>query len=297
MMEAINAWVANMADWIFGWILFLPRDLSLFTVAVLTSASLSFVRKWTTDQEWLHRSVADEERQNQLIKDAKKRGDKEAAKRHKDTITLIKMKAMRFEGKPLLWALIPVALLATWAFTRLAFVPPRPNEPVEVRAYLPRAEIGKTVHLAPEPGIEAPDGWMRSVVQDQPPAIVGIWDQTGVWLNARLCALLGKTPAEPQLEGIATWRVIPRDTQVHALQVRYAGHTYEAKLVAGRRQYEGPTWVFADTPVQSVEVALKPTRLFNFVGDLLWVLPAWMAAYLLICIPFVTILRKVCRIA
>ena len=72
MMETINAWVANAADWIFGWILFLPRDLSLFTVAVLTSASLSFVRKWTTDQEWLHRSVADEERQCQLIKEAKK---------------------------------------------------------------------------------------------------------------------------------------------------------------------------------------------------------------------------------
>jgi len=103
MLETINSLLVHAADWVFGWILYLPRDLALFSVAVLTSASLTFVRKWTTDQEWLHRAVADEARQNQLRKEAKKRGDKEAVQRHKDVVTLIKMKSMRFEGKPLLW--------------------------------------------------------------------------------------------------------------------------------------------------------------------------------------------------
>lgn len=304
MMEALNAWIANAADWIFGWILFLPRDLALFSVAVLTSAALTFVRKWTTDQKWLHRAVADEERQNLLIREAKKRADKEAVKRHKETITLIKMKSMRFEGKPLLWALIPVALLATWAFSRLAYVPPRVNEPVEVRATIPHAATGQLVHLAPESGVDVADGWIQSVVLDNPAAASGLWDEVSFWLSDRMRAAYNTvtgwfhqppvTPPPP--DHVAVWRIIPRDSQPHVLNVRYLDHTYEMPFFAGRRQYEAPVQVFEDSPLQSLEVVLKPVRLFDFVGDL-WFLQPWIVAYLLICIPFVTILRKVGRVA
>ena len=94
------------------------------------------------------------------------------------------------------------------------------------------------------------------------------------------------------------WRVIARDTQPHVLKIRYGGRTYEAPLLAGTRRYEPPFTFFPDAPVQSIEVALKPVRLFDFVGGIDWLfLPPWLVAYLLIAIPFVTLLRKVCRVA
>jgi uncharacterized membrane protein (DUF106 family) len=304
MMEffnVFNAWVANATDCLFGWILYLPRDLSLFCVAVLTSAALNLTRKARTkDQEWLHRSVADEERQNALIKEAKKRGDKEAVKRHKDTINLIKMKTMKYEGKPLLWALLPVGLLATWAFMRMAYVPPRLHETVEVRAYVPRSAIGQVAHLAPEPGIEAVDGWVQPVVDDRPAVIEGFWDKAGVWIGDHLRGpfegKLSAPAAPPTLEGAVSWRIRATDNRVHTLKVRFAGRTYETTFVAGRRQYEEPVKMFEDAAVQSIEVVLKPMRLFNFVGDL-WIIPAWMTAYLMICIAFFFIFRRVFHIA
>ncbi|MEI6082704.1 MAG: hypothetical protein WCS70_00210 [Verrucomicrobiota bacterium] len=305
MMEffnTLNAWVANGADWIFGWILYLPRDLQLFAVALFTSAALNIARKLRTkDQEWLHRSVADVSRQNALIKEAKKRGDKESVNRHKDTINLIKMKTMRFEGKPLLWALLPVGLIATWAFMRVAYLPPRLNEPVTVNAYVARTDIGKTAHLVPEPGIEAVDGWVQPVVEDKVLPMTGIWDQIGVWIGDHLRGILhgklaGVPAPPPNLEGVVTWHVIAHDANPHTLKVRYAGHTFEISFVAGRHQYEDPVKTFKDASVQTLEVMLKPMRLFDFVGDL-WFLPAWMTAYLMICIAFFYIFRGVLNIA
>ena len=303
MMHPLVLWIVHAADWIFGWILYLPRDLKLLSVAVLTSASLTLARKWTTDQEWLHRAATDEIGQNQLRREARKRGDKEAAKRHQDIIARIKMKSLRFEGKPLLWALIPVALLATWAFARLAYLPPRANQPIEVRACVPRAAIGQRAHLAPEPGIEVAGNWIQPVIEDRRAVSSNTWDTVGRWIGDRARGLChGKNAAlaaaPPPTGGAAVWRVILHDTQPHVLKIRYAGRTYEAPLCAGTRYYEEPVTVFPDAPLQSIEVALKPLRLFDFVGSIDWLLlPPWLVAYLLIAIPFVTILRRILRVA
>ena len=37
MLDAINNFVANAMDYVLGWVLYLPRDLGLFVVALLTS--------------------------------------------------------------------------------------------------------------------------------------------------------------------------------------------------------------------------------------------------------------------
>jgi len=298
MFETFNLWVVHAADWIFGWMLFLPRDLALFSVALLTSASLTLVRKWTTDQDWLHQAAADEARLGQLRKEAMRRGDRDAVKRHKETVVLIKMRAMRFEGKPLLLALIPVAILATWAFSRLAYVPAHLNEPVEVRACVPRSDIGKLAHLVPVPGIEAVDGWIQPIVEDQPAAISGLWDRTGVWIGSHMRQLLHIQPRPVKTDGMAVWHVVIHDSLPHELRIRYSGRTYPAAFVAGTRYYETPDMLFPDAPLQAIRVALKPMRLFDFVGGIDWILlPPWLTAYLLIAIPLVTMLRKFLHVA
>jgi uncharacterized membrane protein (DUF106 family) len=298
MLENLGLWVLQAADWIFGWILFLPHDLALFSVALLTSASLTLVRKWTTDQDWLHRAADDAVRLAHLRRDAKARGDTAAARRHKDILALIKLKALRFEGKPLLWALIPVALLATWAFSRLAYVPARLGEPVAVRACVSRSDIGKAIHLVPDPGIEVANGWVRTVEEAPPTVVSGVWDRAGAWVGDRLRRLLGVPPTPEKLDGAAIWKITVHDTQPRELKIRFAGRTYAAPFVAGTRHYENPEVLFADAPLHAIRVGLTPLRLFGVVGGIEWLaLPPWLTAYMLIAIPFVTILRRLRRVA
>jgi hypothetical protein len=156
----------NALDFLFGWLLRLPPDAALIAVAVLSGTVLTLVRKWTTDQDLLKRAAADNRRLAELMRDAKRVRDKEALARHRATkarVGLIKFKA---EGKPLLISLVPIALIAMWAFQNLQFVPPRPGEVVEVVASAPLSAAGEIVHLVPEPGLEAPEGWVRALGPD-----------------------------------------------------------------------------------------------------------------------------------
>lgn len=291
MLEAFNTCLVNALDYVFGWMLLLPRDLSLFSVAILTSASLSLIRKWTTDQAWLARADADTKRLHALIREAKQAKDRDAVARYKATITRIKVKSMKFEGKPLLWALVPVALLATWAFSRLAFVPPPAGATLTVRAHLPKSYIGQTIHMAPEEGIESVNGWFQKVVEDkQTPPTTNLWDKC----NRKVCAFLKMLP---QPEAVAEWQIVSQDANPHTVKIRFSGRTYEKEVLAGRRQYAPALTLYPDAPVQAVELVMKPMKLFDYVGALDFLfLPPWLVAYLLIAIPFVTILRRVLRI-
>jgi len=302
MTHSITFWAMQFADWVFGWILYLPRDVSLFSVAILSSVLLTLVRRWTTDQEWLRRVVIDTARQKQLRREASRRGDKDAARRHQDLITRIKMKSLRREVRPLLWALIPVTLLATWSFERLAFLPPRLDQPVEIRACVPHAAIGQLAHLAPEPGLGVTeDGWIQQVVEDRRALSSNAWDTAGRWIGSGWRGLLRRpdfsSSAAAVPDGAAIWHVVVRDTRPQRLKIRYAGRTYEAPFRAGTRRYDEPITVFPGAPLQTIEVALIPRRLFDLVGgmDRLF-LPPWLVAYFLIAIPAVSILKRVLRI-
>ena len=57
MFETFNQFLTGKLDYILGWMLFLPRDLMLITLAVMTSAILTFVRIFCTNQEWLGRAT------------------------------------------------------------------------------------------------------------------------------------------------------------------------------------------------------------------------------------------------
>ncbi|MFZ4394316.1 MAG: hypothetical protein ACOYOU_01665 [Kiritimatiellia bacterium] len=290
MLEAINTCLVNALDYVFGWMLLLPRDLSLFSVAILTSASLSLIRKWTTDQAWLARADADTKRLHALIREAKQARDREAVARYKATITRIKVKAMKFEGKPLLWSLVPVALLATWAFSRLAFVPPPAGATLTVRAHLSKSYIGQTIHMAPEEGVETVNGWFQTVVEDARVPPTNLWDKC----NNKVCTFFNMLP---QPEAVAEWQIVSKDTNPHVMKIRFGGRTYAQEVLAGKRQYAPALTVYLAAPVQAVELVMKPMKLFGGVGaiDFLF-LPPWLVAYLLIAIPFVTILRRVLRI-
>src|SRR3954471_22302011 len=120
-----------------GWLLHLPSDAQLFIVAIGSAFILAGVRAVTSNQDLLRRCRADEARQKALLREAKARKDADAVKRHRATLGMIALKKFRQEGGPMLGSLLPIVLLATWAFHRLEFHPPAAGEAVEFTATFP----------------------------------------------------------------------------------------------------------------------------------------------------------------
>lgn len=299
MFELLNNAIVSGMDYVVGWLLRLPNDLALILLAVMTSLIMVMIRKWATDQDFLRRCNADRKRQGKLIKQAKAAHDKQAVKRHKDVVTQIKMRATKYELKPLLFSLIPVALLATWGFGRLGFHPPKAGDELTVRAYLPTLAIGtRYPYLDPVAGLEAlptrpgqVSGWVQEVVKDT---------------------------EDPKGGGVAIWKIRGQASpKPYLLRMPYEHKVYKRELLIGQPTYSEPLAVVGDPPVV-MEVPLQPRKLFGVVPGFIellrdmrlpavwsavgWsfpqaeFLPPWVMAYLLIAIPLVSVLKWVLRI-
>ena len=278
MLTTLNDFILNVMDVLLGWMLAFPQGVALVVVGVGTSAILTFVRPLVTDQDLLRRCKEDKKRLKQLIREAKKRKDKAAVKRHRTTIGGIGLKTMRAEGKPLLLAIIPIACLAVWAFGRLAFVPPADGEPIKVNVYCRASSINGIAQIVRTDGVEAveTDGaaWVQRVRTDPEPAPGG------------------------KVNGLASWvlKAAKRD-EPYTLVIRHAGQTVEKELLVDGRRY-APVLDMHDTgPIQAVELAHKPYKPFGIVPGIPWIfLEPWLVGYLVITIPFVFVLRWLCHI-
>lgn len=291
MLETINDFILMLADPLLNWLLVFPLDAVIFIVAILTSAAITFSRKWVTDQEWLKRADDDVKRIKEMIKEAKQRKDKEAIKRHKMTIGLIKMRSMKFELKPLLLAILPILILATWGFGRLGFYPPEPNETVKVKMYIPKSGMGEIAHMLPAEGVDPVSGWVQKPQHDTYPEPDGIWEECTRW-----CAQ--KMQMMPPLGGVIIWRVkAPENDEPYELNMVYDGETYTKELLVGQRTY-GKQMAFygLNEPVQAIEFALKRFKLFGVIGGFGPWFPPWMVAYLIIACIFVPVLKKTFKI-
>ena len=291
MLEAFNKFVLLLTDPFLNWLLVVPRDLAIFIVAILTSLILTFSRKWVTDQNWLGRADADVKRLKALIKEARARRDKAAIKRHTLTINQIKLRSVKYEGKPLLVSILPIVLLATWGFNRLGYYPPQEDESVPVKMYMPASGIDKLAHMIPYPAIEAETGWVQRVKPDTYPDPVGRWEQTTRFLAEWL-------QIQPPLGGVATWTLkAPARPEPYILRFVYDGETYEKEFIVGQRIYAAQAvLVDLDGPVQATEQMLRPVKMFGIIGGFGPFFPPWLVAYLLIAIPFVSILKRTCKI-
>jgi uncharacterized membrane protein (DUF106 family) len=269
MLERLNHWIVAVMDVLLGWLLRLPSDVQLIAVALGSAIVLTGVRIWTSNQDLLRRCRDDKARLNAHIREAKRRKDRTAVQRHRSTLGMIAMKQLRQEVRPLLASLLPIVLLATWAFNRLEFHPPPASEPVEFTAYFPISAAGKLAHIAPCEGVVAANGRLREIgaVADQGPA-----------------------------HAAATWQLVAATrTQPHRLRVRFDHRTLEHPLQVGARTYEPP--VRTHEGGYTTEVKLKPVKLFGVVPGIPAILfPPWLTAYLLLVVPCVFILKRVFKI-
>jgi hypothetical protein len=265
MLDAWNHLSLTAGDLLLGWVLRLPRDLTLVVVALLTSALMVVVRYFTTPQDRLRRAAEDGRRLKQLARDAKGKGDQSARQRIKATQSMIGLIKLKAEGLPLLVSLVPVALLATWALFRLDFLPVKPAEPVELAVYTPAATAGEFVHVVPLDGVKPDGGWVRQVqaVTDDGPA-----------------------------HGLATWVLrADADAQPYHLLVRVRDRTLQRELIVGQRIYAAPVEDHGDDYVS--EWKREPYRFLGFVPGIDAIgLPGWLIGYVILVVPFTMGLKR-----
>jgi uncharacterized membrane protein (DUF106 family) len=279
MLETLTRIVMAIADPAFGWILALPKDVALFVIGIGTAAILTVVRLFTTDQEVLGRCHRDKKRLKALIKEAKARKDKEAVARHRAVKNLVANRAMKYEGKPLLASLLPIALLGTWCFLRMDCIPPKADEPVKVVAYFPVSASGNVAYMVPLDNVLAETGWVQEV---------------------RVQELTDKDKERgvvPDAEAVWSLRAAARP-EPYNLQIRFKTGTYEQKLLVGQRAYEWPVAFYGpDDPIVCTQVMMKQVKLFGLVPGIPWLLmPPWLVAYFVIAVPFVSIVKRVTHI-
>jgi len=260
-----------MMDAVFGWLLAGPRSLTLIALSVLTAAILVVIRRFTTDQDLLARCARDQSRLKNLARLARRSKDTEALLRYRTTRSMIAMVKARSEIKPLMVSLIPVALLAMWACQRVAYVPLRANQDLQVAMYLPVSADGRILHLVPVEGVECASGWVQ---------------------QASLVQQRAQTYCRAQ------WELHARASdQLYDLTFRYSGTTYHKGVRVGQRIYEPAVQRYDDEKVLAIETHMEESRLFGLIGGIGWLaMPPWLTAYFLVSIPSMLLLKKILRI-
>jgi uncharacterized membrane protein (DUF106 family) len=305
MLEALNNGILYFMDLVMGWSLALPRDVVLLIVATLTGVILTVVRIFTTDQEWLKRCKHDKDRLGELIRQAKKAGDKEAVGRYKGTIQEIGLRSFKSEGLPLLVSLIPIACLATWAMGRLAYLAPEPGKPVTVTLDFPAYAHGAVVSLIPQNGMKCDGaGWIRQVKTE-----TVSFDPMGR-LPAPIWPILHREDADPNNVPAstverATWKITcQQSVESYPLEFRFHGETLDHQLIVDGKKYFGPIGTWHDGAV-NLRMDIPEYKFLGFLPsiDLYWnkgvFLPmdSWILGYLIIVIPLSLILKPIMRVA
>jgi uncharacterized membrane protein (DUF106 family) len=268
VIDALNKFILSIMDALLGWTLVLPRDLVLAMLALGTALLMVLIRKYTTNQNLLRRCADDKKRLRELKREAKATGDKDTLRRLRALTNLVTQKAIAQEWKPLLLSLLPVIMLTTWMWQRLAFIPPRAGEACVLRAKFPLSAAGHLAHVAPVDGVRMTGSWVKAIQADK--------QQNADAANAE-------------------WTFVG-DPGSHVLTVRYEGRSYEHPVQVGARNYDEPIREH-DQRLLSSEIQLRPVKLFGVVPgiDNIGIAP-WMVAYLIIAIISVPLLKRVLRI-
>jgi len=280
MLDRINHAILALADPLLNRLLCLPTDLALVIVAVGTAAIITFCRVFTTNQDLLRRCDQDKKRLKELIRAGKREKDKEAVTRYRATRNMIGMTTLKEEGWPLLAAIVPISILGTWCFQRLAFVPPHAGETVLVKAYYPVSMVGELAHVVPQEGL-------REVSREDS-------DGSGRWIQEVTSDVPGRDGMARN--GIATWKIEARARPApYALEIRCKTVTVVKELLVGQPVYSPDEEFYGnDQPIMSAQIEMKPVKFLGFVPGIDWLLmPPWLVAYLLIAIPSVGLIKRV----
>lgn len=290
MLDLWNNASLALFDFLLGWMLYLPSDLILLGLALITAGLMALVRPLTTNQELLRRIDDDRRRLKELTRAAKVTGQRCLLANYQKTANTLALRKLAAEWKPLAVVIVPVAMLATWAMFRVEFHPPAEDETVQLALYLrsPTAE-GEITHIVPTEGLEA-TGWVQQVALE--PVAPSWWDNLLVW-----CHLT--EPRKPEPDVVAVWSLKGKArTEPYPLLLRFKDRTVRRELLVGQTTYS-PSIMPADEDdpvVFLTQSRLREVKLFNIVPGFGGWFPAWIVGYLVIVVPLVFVLKWVLRI-
>ncbi|MFP4053834.1 MAG: hypothetical protein ACLFV7_08225 [Phycisphaerae bacterium] len=265
----------NAADFVLGWLLVLPGPLPAVSLAVLSAVLMVLIRRKVTDQPHLARCVADKKCLTGLIRQARRRKDKSAVRRHKTVRNRVQLKLLRAEGWPLLLSIPIIGVLGTWGYYRLEYHAPVAREAVVLELSLPPTAVGDLATLVPADGLES-EGWISRV-------------ETG--------------RGEPA-HGVARWQVRGEARgDDYRLQVRHGRETFTHPLRVGQPTYADPVRQHDDRfLLPQSAVRMRPMKVLGFIP---WFspatatgmfLPAWLITYVLVVVPLVYLLKAALRV-
>lgn len=272
MVEAINHFLLSVGDLLFGWMLYLPSDLVLFLLALLSALILVLLHRWLADDDLVRRTFNDKKRLRQLIREARQRKDRTTLKRLKQTKAMVSLKSSKQDIKPILIGLIPLIILGTWAFFRVEYHPPQPGEQIQIVLHAPASAVGDVAHLVPQDGLTLlpGDNWVRAIQPVTDNAIKG---------------------------GEASW-VIAADPSEEPYQLlfRYRDQTFEHELLVGQPIYAPALKTHGPEATFSTRMHLRPVKLFGLVpGIPQLVFPPWIVAYIILVVPMAFGLKRLLR--
>jgi hypothetical protein len=265
-VTALDSLLTHLGDRLLGWLLWLPRDVTLLLLAVLLMALLLGLRLLLADCEALRLLVADERRVKMLRGEARAAGDRSALARHRGVRRMLATRRARLELLSALAGLLPAMLVLHWGARRLEFLPLQADAEFALEARLPASSIGQHVHLVPQSGVSAEPAWIRFVV--------------------------AATADEPL--GAANWRLRATEPGDFTLMLRHREGSIAIPLEVGTRCYAPP--VISHGGDITTEVRLTAYRPLGIVPPVEWLgLPAWIVGLLLVCVPGYFAARRLLR--
>lgn len=197
----------SFLDIFLKWTLYLGPFWTITVLALLTGLMIVLAQKYFTDQRLMGLLVQDTRVLKKLAKAAKKEKEKERVQRYQRRLGTVTTRRVLKSMKPVFFIIVPIMLLVTWCQNRLAYLPLRPQQEVEVRAYFCEGAEGHA-HIVPADGLSLRQG--QSYIQ------------------------LLQTPeaeaAGAQLYPFATWH-LHGEAGRYSLNIRYEGKTYVTDLV------------------------------------------------------------------
>lgn len=144
-------------------------DAALIALALLTAIIMLLARWLATRRDVLRAAKEDERQLRRCLRAARRQAEHAEAARLRRVRLRVAGLRLREELRAALLALLPVALLVTWASLRLHYVPPRAGMPLTVRVELPAVWQGEVLHIVPRTDLRVSPGWLARTQRIQRP--------------------------------------------------------------------------------------------------------------------------------
>jgi hypothetical protein len=264
--------VPSLLDWLWGWSLYLPRDLTLLAVVFATIGLLLLARRNLNAQDRLRRVQRDLVQLRMLRRVAREADDREALPRLQATAMQLKLIQVRADLIVLAWVLVPLGLLAWWASARLQYLPLQTGAEFSIVASYPASSVERLTYLVPTEGCEL------------------------------LTPALQRVALDGEVGGVVEvqWRVrvTATDSREVRLAIHHLGRHVEHPVRLLSPWYREATIVHPHGGVLATHVSLPPYRFLGWLpGFEAWGISSWMLAYLGLSLLLMPLARRWWQIA